>query len=476
MSRNALITSAIALLLCVSMLVGATFAWFTDEVVSGRNTIAAGNLDIELYAGTQKVDANTVLFNNKTLWEPGVVVYENLQVANVGTLALKYQMTLNVYAENDLNGYKLSEVVKVALVDKIAEDATRAEVLAAAQDKGVALADFNLAGTLEAGNKSAEQAIVIYWAANENEIDNLYNANNGKETSDGEPLYIEFGITLQATQLMSENDSFGNDYDENTEIPVVAASAAELQAAVDNAADGDVIVLGANIEGHVTVTQKPNVAITIDGRGYNYQGTITVNGKSARYTTAGLTIMNVNFAGGASTGADAYVALGGTNAMRYIDNVTVKNCTFSGEGEAVVGVKSYTGGDHNVVIEGCVANKGMHSLAQLANVEKGLKIVDCEVYSKNGANLNNCLSLEMSGCTFDVTGYAVRFGSNGSANADAKTFQIANSTLKAACADGDAVIIFRATSTNATLNLVNTTVEGDVKVKGNTDATVINGL
>ena len=40
--RNALVTSILSLLLCVSMLVGTTFAWFTDEVVSGVNTIAAG--------------------------------------------------------------------------------------------------------------------------------------------------------------------------------------------------------------------------------------------------------------------------------------------------------------------------------------------------------------------------------------------------------------------------------------------------
>ncbi|MBQ4267935.1 MAG: hypothetical protein IJB93_07050 [Clostridia bacterium] len=47
-TRSALFTSIISMLLCVSMLVGATFAWFTDEVKSGVNMIAAGNLDIEV--------------------------------------------------------------------------------------------------------------------------------------------------------------------------------------------------------------------------------------------------------------------------------------------------------------------------------------------------------------------------------------------------------------------------------------------
>jgi len=220
-TRKALFTSIISMLLCVSMLVGTTFAWFTDEVESGRNTIAAGNLDIELLADGNKVDSSTVLFDNEQLWEPGVVVYENLEIANVGTLALKYKMSLEVIGENDLNGHKLSEVVRVAVVDKAkVEGKTRAEVLAAAKEaisnttgQGL-LSNFYLTGSLEAGETSGETSVVVFWEPNDNDKDNQYNANNGQVTSDGNPLYIEFGINLQATQLMHEEDSFGNDYDQ----------------------------------------------------------------------------------------------------------------------------------------------------------------------------------------------------------------------------------------------------------------------
>ena len=45
--KMALLHSVIALLLCVSMLVGSTFAWFTDSVKTGINTIAAGVLDVD---------------------------------------------------------------------------------------------------------------------------------------------------------------------------------------------------------------------------------------------------------------------------------------------------------------------------------------------------------------------------------------------------------------------------------------------
>ncbi|MBQ3056236.1 MAG: hypothetical protein IJC95_01945, partial [Clostridia bacterium] len=86
-------------------------------------------------------------------------------------------------------------------------------------------------------------------------------------------------------------------------------------------------------------------------------------------------------------------------------------------------------------------------------------------YSKNGINLNYTPSLEMSGCTIDVQGYAVRFGVNGTTNNG--TFSIANSTLKSANDDGDAVIILRGTMTGATLTLTNTTLTGTPEITGN---------
>ena len=45
---RSLLMSGLSVLLCVSMLMGSTFAWFTDTVESGINTIVAGNLDVEL--------------------------------------------------------------------------------------------------------------------------------------------------------------------------------------------------------------------------------------------------------------------------------------------------------------------------------------------------------------------------------------------------------------------------------------------
>ena len=102
-TKQALIMSALSLLLCMSMLIGTTFAWFTDSVESLNNKIVAGNLDVELYWSTdasdwKKVDDTTNVFTDE-LWEPGHTEVVYLKVVNEGTLALKYQLGINVASE-----------------------------------------------------------------------------------------------------------------------------------------------------------------------------------------------------------------------------------------------------------------------------------------------------------------------------------------------------------------------------------------
>ena len=101
-TKRALVTSAMALFLCFTMLLGTTFAWFTDSVTSANNIIKSGNLDIELdyWNGTEWKDvkgASDILTN--TLWEPGVTEIAYLRVANAGSLALKYQLGINIVSE-----------------------------------------------------------------------------------------------------------------------------------------------------------------------------------------------------------------------------------------------------------------------------------------------------------------------------------------------------------------------------------------
>ena len=78
-TRRALLMSSLSLLLRVSMLVGTTFAWFTDSVTSAGNIIQSGTLDVDLVDEAGKsMAAQIIEFNAKDgrpqdqiLWEPG---------------------------------------------------------------------------------------------------------------------------------------------------------------------------------------------------------------------------------------------------------------------------------------------------------------------------------------------------------------------------------------------------------------------
>lgn len=265
-TKRALFSSVIALILCFSMLVGTTFAWFTDSVESGVNQIIAGNLDIELYNDLQvneskKVTNETKLFNEITYWEPGVVAYENLTVANLGTLALKYQLSVNFSnATTNTKGETLAKVLKVAFVkDGIfgySNDAAGRTALInklTEENAWQPLESFMQAGQLNVTDHTNDAyGIVIYWAPSD--IDNDFN-NQGKQMS------IDLGIKLVATQLDAdiEQDSFGPDYDVDAiYTDAVVTNEAEFLEALANAKDYAII----GIKGNVTWTTGAGIGST----------------------------------------------------------------------------------------------------------------------------------------------------------------------------------------------------------------------
>lgn len=103
-AKRSLMVSVLAMLLCCAMLVGTTFAWFTDSVSTGRNTIKSGNLDVVLEYSTDgenwtEVGLNTVIFDKEALWEPGYTQVVAFRVTNAGSLALKYNLNTVVIEE-----------------------------------------------------------------------------------------------------------------------------------------------------------------------------------------------------------------------------------------------------------------------------------------------------------------------------------------------------------------------------------------
>ncbi len=111
-TQKALLTSLLSLLVCVALLIGSTFAWFTDSVTSGRNQIIAeqSGRGAGIHHGLRylnSVEGQTDLFRQDTLWEPGHTEVVYLRLRNAGTLALDYKLL--VYAAAETAGWSVEE-------------------------------------------------------------------------------------------------------------------------------------------------------------------------------------------------------------------------------------------------------------------------------------------------------------------------------------------------------------------------------
>ena len=213
-TKRALLGSVMAMVLCLAMLVGATFAWFTDTASTGVNKIQAGNLDVQLVdENGNSLEGKTLEFKKAAnaaegetvLWEPGCT-YElpAVYVKNNGKLALKYKVAIT-----GINGSaKLNEVIDWTIND----------------------ADLSADHSLSAGATS--EALTIKGHMQESAGNDYMN-----ESIDG------IAITVYATQDTVESDSFTNQYDENATYPV--ANVTELKEALTN---GGVVAVTKDIQ------------------------------------------------------------------------------------------------------------------------------------------------------------------------------------------------------------------------------------
>ncbi len=222
-TKRSLITSVIALMLCFSMLLGTTFAWFTDSVTSANNIIKSGNLDIELrykndeVADWTEVKDDTNVFKKETLWEPGHVEVVKLKITNAGTLALKYQLGVNVVNEvtsiNVNNGtLQLSEHIKYGILEGDL-NLSRSEAIAAVEATAKALKEPYTSEDIDLLPKTDTNSdfedivtLVVYMPET---VGNEANYKLGEAVPT-----IDLGINLFATQYASEADSFDEKYDE----------------------------------------------------------------------------------------------------------------------------------------------------------------------------------------------------------------------------------------------------------------------
>ena len=221
-TKRALISGALAILMCVAMLIGTTFAWFTDTASTAVNKIQAGNLDVKLMYSTDMVTwkeatDQTKLFEDSALWEPGYTQVVYLKVVNAGNLALKYEAGFSKnYTSNrgkNVNGdwYRVDNYLKIGIAETETKFENREAVWSAiAATEKTLSKDFMLTDgwiTLKAGESSKPFAMAIYMPTS---VGNEANASRLRPSS-----VSGLGIEVRATQATVESDSFGTDYDAN---------------------------------------------------------------------------------------------------------------------------------------------------------------------------------------------------------------------------------------------------------------------
>ena len=341
-TKHALMSSVVVLLLCCAMLIGTTFAWFTDTASTAVNKIQAGTLDVALEmkdasGNWVNAEGQTLSWkkaagapaNEQVLWEPGCT-YElpELRIVNKGNLALKYKIVISGIVGNA----KLLEVISFTYGTGI---------------------DINAEVSL--APNAATEGIIIKGHM----LESAGNEYQGKSI-DG------IGITVIATQDTVEYDSNNNQYDANAEYPVVANTQAELNDVIASAQSGsaiptEVVLPAGNFklengtaqDKNITISGTAGTVVTVvgdTGNQMNYQNgaTLAFEGVTIQGQASG------DFGGIAHVAKTTFTNCTFEGKLTLYGDATFINCTFNNKSDYAI----WTWGAKNAEFIGCTFNSG----------------------------------------------------------------------------------------------------------------------
>ena len=336
-TKRALLTSIMALVMCVVMLVGTTFAWFTDTATANVNRIEAGKLDVQLLdKGGNDLKGQTLKWvkaeagaDREVLWEPGCSYdLESFKIKNNGNLKLKYRVAISGLTGNAelLNAIDFTIAVNGSALTPRTGTSSVSTV-----------ADLNsFEGKLDAG---VETGLITITGKMKTDAGNTY---QGK-TIDG------IAITVYAAQVEGEFDSTSMNYDENATYDYTfVAGSSEAETALSANEENIYVALAGDVTFDVKpYDQKPmggdtTKLIVIEGHGHK------------------LTFNNTNSDWNNVTWGDAKLV---------IKNAVIDNSGYNADGGVWNSHDIYFNGDielENVTFTNAVALNGK---ATLTNVE-----------------------------------------------------------------------------------------------------------
>ena len=378
-TKRALVSSALAMLVCVAMLIGTTFAWFTDTASTSVNKIQSGKLDVDI------VDANNVHIDTLNfikaeggkdeaiLWEPGCTYnLTPFKIVNNGTLALKYKVVVS----GAVGDTDLLDVIDFSYTT---EDGTF---------------DINAEGHLGAG---ASTKLITMSGKMQETAGNDY---MGKEVTG-------ITITVVATQDTVENDSYNNTYDANATYPVV--NAAELKESLVNggtvAVNKDIKTdnIADNADSRVIISQP--TTLNLDAKIVSPDNMGNNNTNFCALIVDADTTINATANGGIDTGVNGGYGIN----VRNGSNLTINGGYYYGGGTAVQvqkGTLTITGGTF-----ACEPYGAPYYYNFLLNcVDSAYKDGTAKIIVKGGTFVNfdpSNNSAEGTGTNFVADGYTV---------------------------------------------------------------------
>lgn len=408
-TKTKLISSVTVLLICFAMLIGSTFAWFTDSASTGVNKIQAGTLDIEAYyqdadpsgsisydiggtdhcistvkfSGDKKDLEGSKLVDESVIFEPGYVGAKLITVENKGNLAAKIKLVINTQDDGLQNALWFDFIrVNENGIDGTFVKRDMSTIVAVADGVEVAVAANN-----------GKASFIFIYGMNE-DAGNQY---QGKS--------FETSVTVLATQDKVEADSFNNEYDNDASYPTVwdgtqgaaptiengvmkVSNGAELAGALSSDLSAvntieltDDILLGGKPWNAYTLN---NVNLTIDGKGHSIKGLNsfnqfeTVNGgfisngliacvEGGNVTIKNIVIGGANIVNNEADNSASAVFVGSVNANDTTATVTFENCSVV---NSSITTSAYSGG-----LIGYVQNAGNSNFV--------LTIKDCDILGSN---------------------------------------------------------------------------------------------